>query len=120
MKTFMAIYTGSDTSQEKARGDANDGETQRQRMNAAMQAWGKWAMNHADVIIDQGTPLGKTLRISPDGIAATQNACTAYVIVRAETHEAAAELFRNHPHFTLMPGDSVEVMECLPMPKAPA
>jgi hypothetical protein len=119
MKTFMAIYIGSATSQEKARWDANDSATQRERMNAAMQAWGKWVRDHADSIIDQGTPLGKTLRISPDGIVPMQNACTAYVIVKAETHEAAAEMFRNHPHFTLMPGDSVEVMECLPMPAAP-
>jgi len=30
--------------------------------------------------------------------------------------DAAARLFVNHPHFTILPGDSVEIMECLPMP----
>ena len=119
MKTFMAIYIGSATSQEKARWDADDSATRQQRMNAAMESWGKWVTEHADAIVDLGTPLGRTLRISPDGIAPIHNACTAYVIVRAETHEAAAEMFRNHPHFTLMPGDSVEVMECLPLPGGP-
>jgi hypothetical protein len=24
-----------------------------------------------------------------------------------------------HPHFTIFPGDSVEIMECLPMPGQP-
>ena len=120
MKHFLALYIGSATAQEKARWDADDSATQRQRMNAAMQAWGRWVTEHADVIVDQGTPLGKTLRISPDGVAPTQNALTAYVIVAAESHEAAAAMFRDHPHFTLMPGDSVEIMECLPMPDAPA
>lgn len=54
------------------------------------------------------------------GSATSADACTAYVIVRADTHEAAASMFLDHPHFTLMPGDSVEVMECLPIPGAPA
>ncbi len=47
-----------------------------------------------------------------------KNAMTGYVIVRAESHEAAAKLFENHPHFSIFPGESVEIMECLPLPKA--
>jgi hypothetical protein len=45
-----------------------------------------------------------------------KNALTGYVIVQAESHAAAAQLFENHPHFTIFPGDSVEIMECLPLP----
>jgi hypothetical protein len=41
----------------------------------------------------------------------------AYTVVEAESHEAAARMFENHPHFTIFPGVAVEVMECLPMPK---
>ncbi len=47
----------------------------------------------------------------------TKNEITAYTIVQAELHEAAAELFANHPDFMIFPGQSVEVMECLPLPK---
>jgi hypothetical protein len=43
---------------------------------------------------------------------------TAYTVVQAESHEAAAKLFANHPHFTVFPGDGIEVMECLPIPTA--
>lgn len=39
-------------------------------------------------------------------------------IVEADSHEAAARMFENHPHFSIFPGDSVEIMECLPMPQA--
>ena len=39
---------------------------------------------------------------------------TGYVIVRAESHEAAAKVFEKHSHFAILPGDSVEIMECLP------
>ena len=40
----------------------------------------------------------------------SKNDVTGYVVVRAESHEAAARLFEGHPHFTLFPGDSVEIM----------
>jgi hypothetical protein len=40
----------------------------------------------------------------------------AYVIVWAESQEAAARLFERHPHFAIFPRDGVEVMECLPIP----
>lgn len=43
---------------------------------------------------------------------------TAYKIVRAELHKAAAKLFENHPHFMIFPGKSVEVMPVLPIPGA--
>jgi hypothetical protein len=41
----------------------------------------------------------------------------AYTVVQADSQEAAAKLFQNHPHFTMFPGEGVEVMECLPMPE---
>ena len=44
-------------------------------------------------------------------------AIAGYVVVEAPTHEAAAQLFENHPHFAIFPGDSVEIMECLPIPE---
>jgi hypothetical protein len=43
----------------------------------------------------------------------------AYTIVRAESQEAAVKMFLGHPHFTIFPGDGVEIMECLPIPARP-
>lgn len=42
----------------------------------------------------------------------------AYMVVRADSHEAAAKLFERHPHFTIFPGESVEIMPVLPIPGA--
>ena len=53
--------------------------------------------------------LGKTKRIDAKGISDTKNEITAYTIVQAESHEAAAELFANHPYFMIFPGQSVDV-----------
>jgi hypothetical protein len=76
----------------------------------------QWGVANAGAIVDQGTPLGKTKRASAEGIADIKNTMTGYVIVQAESHEAAAKLFERHPHFSAFPGDSVEIMECLPLP----
>ncbi len=73
---------------------------------------------HADRIVDTGGPLGKTKKVSPAGIADTQNNMAGYVIVEAQDHEAAARMFEGHPHFSIFPGDGVEVMACLPIPTA--
>ena len=51
-------------------------------------------------------------------ISRVRNNLTGYTLVRAESHEAAAALFLDHPHFSIFPCDAVEVMEVLPVPGA--
>ncbi len=115
MKRFLAIYTGSATA--LAKWKTLDEAQRREREKAGKEAWGKWAMANAKDIVDQGSPVGKTKRISTQGISDTKNEIAAYVIVQANSHEDAAKMFEQHPHFTIFPGESVEVMECLPLPK---
>jgi hypothetical protein len=40
------------------------------------------------------------------------------MVVRAASHEAAAKMFEGHPHFTIFPGEAVEVMPLLSVPGA--
>jgi hypothetical protein len=56
--------------------------------------------------------------VSERGIEDVSNPMSAYTVVRAESHDAAAKLFEKHPHFTIFPGDSVEIMPVLPIPSA--
>ena len=118
MKRFLAIYTGSAAGFEKAQWHKLDPDARRAREAKGMEAWIKWGQTHAAAIVDQGTPIGKTKRTSPDGVADIKNHIAGYVIVQAESHEAAARLFENHPHFSIFPGKAVEIMECLPLPAA--
>ena len=116
MKTFLAIYIGTEAALERAQWNKMD-EGKRKALEASgVQAWMEWGRAHAAAIVDQGSPLGRTKRASPEGIADAKNGMTGYVIVQAESHQAAARLFENHPHFAIFPGDSVEIMECLPLP----
>lgn len=116
MKTFLAIYTGSAASAERSTWERLTDEERQRRQAAGIEAWKEWGERHRTAIVEAGGPLGKTKRISSAGISDIRNNMAAYVIVRAESHEAAARLFAGHPHFTLFPGDGVEVMECLPIP----
>jgi hypothetical protein len=114
MKKFIAIYYGSAASMEQwsKLSDA----TKADRQKEGIKTWASWADGNSKLIKDVGNPLGKTKRVDPKGITDIKNELTAYTIVEAETHEEAAKLFMNHPHFTIFPGDSIEVMECLPIP----
>ena len=109
MKTFLALYMGS---AEPVDMSAMTDETR----DRGMAAWGQWMADHADAVVDRGGPLGKTKKVSKAGVADVRNLVGGYIIVRAESHEAAAALFNNHPHFAIFPGDSVEIMEKLPVP----
>jgi hypothetical protein len=116
MKRFLAIYIGTEAALEKSGWNALDAAQREQRAAAGTKGWMEWGVAHASAIVDQGAPLGKTKRAASAGIADIKNSMTGYVIVQAESHEAAAKLFELHPHFTIFPGDSVEIMECLPLP----
>jgi hypothetical protein len=116
MKTFMAIYMGSEAARAKSGWETLSADDLERREAEGMAAWMAWGEKHAAAIVDQGAPLGKTKRAAAEGITNTTNGVTGYVIVRADSHEAAARMFESHPHFTIFPGDSVEIMECLPLP----
>lgn len=116
MKNFLAVCIGSEAGFARSHWHELSEGARAARQAAGMEAWGKWVQTNAASIVDHGAPLGKTKRMSPDGVDDIRNAMAAYLVVRADSHEAAAALFRDHPHFTIFPGDSVEIMECLPIP----
>ena len=118
LNTFLAVFLGSKSSAKMAAwNDLSDVE-RKAREQHGIAAWKGWAQQHQGAIVAMGGPLGKTKKISPAGIEDIANAMGAFTIVRAESHEAAAKLFLNHPHFTIFPGESIEVMPVLPIPGA--
>ncbi|MGB9656371.1 MAG: hypothetical protein WCB75_14270 [Pseudolabrys sp.] len=87
------------------------------KQKKGIAAWKAWAEKHQAAIVGMGGPLGKT-KNSQRGIEDTSNEMGAYMVVRADSHEAAAKLFEGHPHFTIFPGERVEIMPVLPIPGA--
>ena len=114
--TYLAVFLGSKTSPRMVAWNALPEAQQRAKMQEGMAAWKAWVEKHHTAIVGMGGPLGKTKRVTGQGIEDVTNQLSAYTIVRAESHEAAARMFENHPHFAIFPGESVEIMPVLPIP----
>ncbi len=114
--TFMAVFTGSPSGPRGAAWNAMSEDERNTKVQAGMAAWTAWMETHKGALVDTGGPLGKTRRVSNDGVADVSNQLSAFVIVRAPSHDAAARMFEGHPHFSIFPGDAVDVMPVMPIP----
>jgi hypothetical protein len=116
--TFLAVYIGGKDSPRMKDWDALPETERGTKMREGIAAWKAWVEQHQAAIVGMGGPLGKTKKVGERGIADISNLMSGYTVVRADSHEAAAKLFEKHPHFTIFPGDSVEIMPVLPIPGA--
>jgi YCII-related domain len=114
--TYLALFTGSMKTSRFAAWMAMPEAARKAKEQEGISAWGAWMQKHQDVIAFAGGPLGKTKLVSPAGISDTSNNLGGFVVVRADSHEAAAKLFENHPQFTIFPGEGVEIMPVMPIP----
>ena len=108
MPRFLAIYTMPNENVTrfrelpKAEQDAID--------NRGLPAWAEWEKRTGDAIVERGGMVGKNMRVTKSGTAPASNDICGYLVVEAETIEAAAELFEDHPHIQIFPGETVEIM----------
>ena len=116
MKKYLAVFTGNTAAHERSGWDKLSDADRRAREQKGIAAWGAWMETNKDAVVENGAPLGKTKRAGLNGITDIRNNLAGYVVVQAESHEAAAQLFADHPHFTIFPGEAVEIMECLAIP----
>src|SRR5262249_38164547 len=116
--TFLAVVRGSKTTPLITTWNALPEAERLTKQQEGIAAWKAWAEKHQAAIVGMGGPLGKTKKVSQRGIEDTSNEMGAYMVVRADSHDAAAKLFERHPHFTIFPGESVEIMPVLPIPVA--
>lgn len=116
--TYLAVLLGSKASPRRQAWMALPEAERRAKEQEGMAAWRAWVEEHHDAISALGGPLGKTKRVTERGIDDVSNEIAAFVIVKAESHDAAAKLFQQHPHFTIFPGEAVEIMPVLPIPGA--
>src|SRR5437868_14777384 len=98
--TFLAIFLGSKTSSRMMGWNALSEEERKAKQREGIAAWKAWSAKYQASIVVMGGPLGKTKRITQRGIQDTSNELGAYMVVRVDSHEAAAKLFEKHQHFT--------------------
>jgi hypothetical protein len=116
MDTYLAVFLGSKTSPRMTAWMALPEAERRAKEQEGIAAWKAWIEKHRESIAAMGGPLGKTKKIAAHGIDDASNQMGAFMVVRAQSHAEAAGLFEGHPHFTIFPGEAVEVMPVLPIP----
>jgi hypothetical protein len=116
--TYLAVFLGSKTSPRMKAWMALPEAERRVREQEGMAAWKAWVEKHQGAVQAMGGPLGKTKKVTERGIEDVSNELGAFTVVRAESHEAAARMFEKHPHFTIFPGECIEIMPVLPIPGA--
>jgi len=114
MSRFMALFMAAPGAFKAW--NAQDEATRKALEVQGMKAWHDWQERHQSIIVDAGGPLGKTKRTDANGLSDASNEIGGYIIVEADSHEAAARLFVDHPHFAILPGNAVEIMPCNSIP----
>ena len=111
MKHFTANYIAPvDTIQEWMKKPESERKEAEEKMQ---QEWNTWMNEHKDAILNT-ISFGVTKRVSQNGVEDTRNGMMMSSYVTAESLEAAAEIFKNHPHLVI-PGATIEIMEAKPM-----
>lgn len=112
MKKYFVLYMASEGDFKKAMADMP--AMTPEAMKASMEEWTNW-MKSKGGVVDMGAPLGKTMKVTPMSVEPSRNEIGGYSIIEAESHEDAAKKMQDSPHFKMMPGGWIEVMEVMPM-----
>jgi hypothetical protein len=113
---FLAVFLGSRNSPRMQAWMALPEAERKEKERAGIAAWKAWMEKHHNIVVGMGGPLGKTKRITAEGVSDVSNNLSGFTVVKAASQEEAARLFENHPHFADFPGEAVEVMPVLPIP----
>lgn len=106
-KKFIVLYlVPASVMADWAKADPETRKSAEQKMQAE---WKKWLADHSEMIARTEAG-GKTKRIAASGVSDIKNDIMLYSFIEAESHEAAAKVFENHPHLQI-PQSSIEVME---------
>lgn len=116
--TYLAVFAGSRSSPRWRAWEGLSAAERQAKEQAGLAAWSAWTERHRNAILVPGGPLGKAQHIDGEGRRDLSNTLCAFVVVRADSPQAAAQMFAQHPHFTIFPGDAIEVMPILAVPPA--
>lgn len=108
MKKYFVLYMASEGDFKKAMADMP--KMSPEDLKKSMDEWTDW-MKAKGGVVDMGAPLGKTMKVTPSEVLPMRNEIGGYSIIEAASHEEAAKKMQDSPHFKMMPGGWIEVME---------
>lgn len=111
MQKFMVMYlTPFQKMQEWMKTPEAERKADEEKMKAAWNTW----MAENGAMIKETNATGATTRVTTRGSVAVHNDLMLYSVIEAESAEAAAEAFKNHPHFGI-PDATIEIMPIRPI-----
>ncbi len=106
MKKFLVMYCMHQADMQEW---MKKPESERKEAEQKMMAdWQEWSKNNPQVVDTRAA--GKTKKVTAEGIMDFKNDLMLTASVEAETPDAAAEMFKAHPHLGI-PGAWIEVMD---------
>jgi hypothetical protein len=110
MKKFLVLYKAPIASFEQMM------KATPEQQKAGMDAWMAWSKKAGSAVVDLGSPLGKTMKVTSSSASPTTNDLGGFSILQGESKEAVAATLKGHPHLSMMPEATIEVVELMPMP----
>ena len=110
MGKYLAIFNGAAPDETRENITPEDS-------SAFVAGWGSWATDLGEALVDPGAPLYREIRLTADAATPFEDSKTGYAPVDAASQEQAVMMFASHPHLGLIPGNSIEIIEC-PAPPA--
>ena len=106
MQKFLVLYLASHEGMDAWM--ARPEEERKVEEEKMMREWDAWTKEHAGVLLESfGT--GRPKRVTEGNTEDARNDIMVYSIVEAASLQAAADLFKDHPHFGI-PNATIEVM----------
>jgi len=107
MQKFLVLYMAPAAGiEEWMKLDESVRKEQEEKMKAD---WDAWTAAHKESLTGMTAGAGKTKRATSDGLADVKNDVMLVSTIEAESHDAAAGLFKDHPHLGI-PGAWIDIM----------
>lgn len=111
MKKFLVLYTCAENSENHQAWKKLNTKEQKERAEKGIKAKLEWTKKYKHQIVFEGTSLGNTKNVNNEGIQDIPSLMGEFLIIQANSHDEAAQIFLKHPHFAIFPGDGVQIIE---------
>lgn len=110
MARFLVLYNSSKSAAEVMASSTPE------QMKAGMDSWIEWRDGlNKEIKFDWGMPLQAMGHIDPEGISPSSSQVSGYSMIDGDKDEIL-EALKSHPQLKRSPGDSIDLLELLPMP----
>ena len=109
MKKYLVLYHSSVSAMEQM------AKATPEQAKAGMAMWMTWGEKNKAAIVDMGTPVANAQTFKASGGSPSKSTVGGFSILQAQFPAALKKALDNHPHL-MMPGNTIEVHEFLPLP----